>query len=132
VVVVLGLPKSNQVEKRECAEEGERGKQIGVAEWSGFIGIWSFVLPVMTESGEGFLSDGGIDWGEVKGRKEGERGVLIGRGLMAITREKLVGALLRRVPFPERREETVEVMMLTCRSRWAVTERGGEGYPFGI
>jgi hypothetical protein len=57
----------------------------------------------MAESGEGFLSDGGIDWGEVKGRKEGERGVLIGRGFMAITHEKLVGALLRRVPFPERR-----------------------------
>jgi hypothetical protein len=26
VVVVLGLPKSKQVEERECTEEGERGK----------------------------------------------------------------------------------------------------------
>jgi hypothetical protein len=39
MVVVLGLPKSNQVEKHECAEEGERGKQRGVAERLGFTGI---------------------------------------------------------------------------------------------
>jgi hypothetical protein len=47
----------------------------------------------MAESGEGFLSDGGIDWGEVKGRKEGERGVLIGWVLMAITRERISGGV---------------------------------------
>jgi hypothetical protein len=35
-------------------------------------------------SDERFLSSGSVDWGEVKGRKEGERGVLIGRSLMAI------------------------------------------------
>jgi hypothetical protein len=67
-----------------------------------------------------------------KGYGGGEYGLLIAVAWWPITREKLVGALLRRVPFPERREETVEVMMLTCGSRRAVTERGGEGYPFGI
>jgi hypothetical protein len=51
---------------------------------------------------------------------------------MAITREKLVGALLRRAPFPERREEKVEVMMLTGGAHLAAREREGEGYRFGF
>jgi hypothetical protein len=42
---------------------------------------------------------------------------------MAITREEIVEALLRRVPFPERGEESVEVMMLTGGARLAA--RGG-------
>jgi hypothetical protein len=40
----------------------------------------------------------------VKGRKEGERGVLIGRVFMAITRGKITGALLRR-RFRKQREK---------------------------
>jgi hypothetical protein len=59
VVVVLGPPKSNQVEKRECTEEGERGKQRGVAERPGFTGIWSFKLPAMAEIGEKSGQPGG-------------------------------------------------------------------------
>jgi hypothetical protein len=39
MVVALELPKSNQVEKRERVEEGERGKQRGVAERPGITGI---------------------------------------------------------------------------------------------
>jgi hypothetical protein len=39
MVVALGLPKSNQVEKRERVEQGERGKQRGVAERPGITGI---------------------------------------------------------------------------------------------
>jgi hypothetical protein len=47
---------------------------------------------------------------------------------MSITREELVGALLRRVSVSrERREETVEVMMLTCGSHQSARGERGLG-----
>jgi hypothetical protein len=51
---------------------------------------------------------------------------------MAITREELVGELLRRVSVSrERREETVEKMVLTGGVHLAVREREEEEYRFG-
>jgi hypothetical protein len=78
MVIVLGLPKSNQVEKRECAEEGERGKQRGVAERPGFTGIWSFELPAMAEIGEKSGQPGGSLVELEEGKRRGERGLFIG------------------------------------------------------
>jgi hypothetical protein len=50
-----GSLSQKKVDKNERAEEGKREEQKGATEWSRFTGIWSFVLPVMAESGEGFL-----------------------------------------------------------------------------
>jgi hypothetical protein len=80
VVIVLGLPKSNQVQKRECAEEGERGKQRGVVERPGFIGIWSFELPAMAEIGEKSGQPGGYLVELEEGKEGGGGGLLIGVG----------------------------------------------------
>jgi hypothetical protein len=84
-VVALGLPKRNHVDKSERAEEGEREEQKGAAEWSGFTGIWSFVLPVMAESGEELR---GLAASLRRGKERDERGArggLIGRVLMVVT-----------------------------------------------
>jgi hypothetical protein len=80
VVVVLGLPKSKQVEECECAEEGERGKQRGVMEWPKFTGIWSFELPAMVEIGEKFLQPGGVSDGGNRGERERRCRAFIGIG----------------------------------------------------
>jgi hypothetical protein len=61
-------------------------------------------------------------------------GVLKGRGLMSITREELVGGITpASFRFQrERREETVEVMMLTGGSHLSARGRERAGYRFGI
>jgi hypothetical protein len=48
-------------------------------------------------SGEEFRRPGGVSCGRTKGRWEREARASYSHGLMAITREKLVGGLLRRV-----------------------------------
>jgi hypothetical protein len=69
--VALGFPKPNQVDKSERAEEGEREEQKGAAERSGFTGIWSFMLPVMAESGE---ESHGLAASLRRGKERDERG----------------------------------------------------------
>jgi hypothetical protein len=68
------------------------------------------------DSGEEFRQPCGLVRGEEERGVIGGCGVLKGRGLMSITSEELVGAFTpASFRFQrERREETVEVMMLTC------------------
>jgi hypothetical protein len=75
----------------------------------------------MAESGEGFLSDGGIDWGEVKGGKEGERGGFIDRGLDGQL-GRGDGAGVTPVTLLEREEKPLEKNGPTGGSRRAVRE----------
>jgi hypothetical protein len=89
--IALGLPKPNHVDKSERAEEGEREEQKGAAERSGFTEIWSFVLPVMAESGEELC---GLAASLRRGKERDERGAcggLIGRVLMAVTARGVSG-----------------------------------------
>jgi hypothetical protein len=65
--------------------------QKGAAEWLGFTGIWSFVLPVMVESGEELH---GLAASLRRGKERDERGArggLIGRVLMAVTTRRVSG-----------------------------------------
>jgi hypothetical protein len=61
-------------------------------------------------------------------------GVLKGRGLMSITSEELVGGITpASFRFQrERREETVEVMMLTCGSHQSARGEGSRGTGSGF
>jgi hypothetical protein len=76
--------------------------------------------------------------GLVRGEEErgviGGCGVLKGRGLMFITREELVGAFTpASFRFQrERREETVEMMMLTSGSHLSARGERGGVYRFGF
>jgi hypothetical protein len=75
VVVALGLPKLNQVEKHERAEEGERVKQKGVAERPGFTGILKLRAP--SNGGNRRVNSPALKcfrWGKRESKERGSRG----------------------------------------------------------
>jgi hypothetical protein len=86
------------------------------------------------DSGEEFVQPCGLVRGEEERGVIGGCGVLKGRGLMSITREKLVGALLRRVSVSREREKRGNGGGDDADTRVPPVSEGREkqGYRFGF